>query len=236
MRGEHDRRLVLGDELHQVLQEFASRQWIEARDRLVEARGARVASPSPASTPVAIAARPRAVPRVAPREAEPLDPTRRELDVPLRIEPRPSRRCSPPTASCTPEHPGPGTRRARVVRHSRPVVHHRCVIDPSVGAIRPTARCNRVVLPAPFAPTSPTTRPFGNRERAVAQRPPPPVALTEARRRDRGHATSSLVGVAKRALEQRRDALVVEAGAARGDRASARARAAVARAPRATRP
>jgi hypothetical protein len=32
---------------------------------------------------------------------------------------------------------------------------------PAVGVISPTARCSRVVLPAPFGPTSPTTRPAG---------------------------------------------------------------------------
>ncbi len=30
-------------------------------------------------------------------------------------------------------------------------------MEPSVGAIRPTARLSSVVLPAPFGPTRPTT-------------------------------------------------------------------------------
>ena len=34
-------------------------------------------------------------------------------------------------------------------------------IEPLVGASRPTARCMSVVFPAPFGPTSPTTRPVG---------------------------------------------------------------------------
>ena len=33
--------------------------------------------------------------------------------------------------------------------------------DPAVGARSPTASCSRVVLPAPFGPTSPTTFPSG---------------------------------------------------------------------------
>ena len=32
---------------------------------------------------------------------------------------------------------------------------------PEVGASSPAASCSRVVLPAPFGPTSPTTRPSG---------------------------------------------------------------------------
>ena len=36
MRGQHDAELVLGDGLHQVLQELAAGERVEAGDRLVE--------------------------------------------------------------------------------------------------------------------------------------------------------------------------------------------------------
>ena len=36
MRGQHDAELVLGDDLHQGLQELAAGQRVEAGDRLVE--------------------------------------------------------------------------------------------------------------------------------------------------------------------------------------------------------
>jgi hypothetical protein len=35
-------------------------------------------------------------------------------------------------------------------------------IVPDVGSSKPVARCRRVVLPAPFGPTSALTRPWGS--------------------------------------------------------------------------
>ena len=55
-------------------------------------------------------------------------------------------------------------------------------ISPSVALSSPTVKCNRVVLPAPLDPTSPTTRPDGTRSdvfRSAHRRPyrfPSPVA------------------------------------------------------------
>ena len=85
------------------------------------------------------------------------------------------------------------------------------------GSSRPTARLSSVVLPAPLGPTSPTTRPAGMRsvQSVSAHAPPVPLAQAAAASQDGGHATSSLGGGAKRAREQRLDALVVEPGPAR---------------------
>ena len=72
----------------------------------------------------------------------------------------------------TPRRPRSRRRRARAGRSASP---------------------SRVVLPAPFGPTRPVTRPAGIVQRAVPQRPAAPVALAEASGPQHGgHATPSV--------------------------------------------
>ena len=112
-------------------------------------------------------------------QAEPVHPVAPRGGVPARVEPRAQaqvvgdgqarRRAGRPARRNRPGRsraPRPGCRRAP-----------RCV--PAVGAAGRRSGCSRVVLPAPFGPTRPTTRPAGHGQRAVAQRPAPPVPLGE---------------------------------------------------------
>ena len=124
-------------------------------------------------------------------EAEPLDPVA-----------APARRPSPGSAA----RRGAGARRrsgprrsACPARRSRPSAScpgsarppPSTSIVPAVGASIPTARFSSVLLPAPFGPTSPTTRPGRDLQRAVRERPAPPVALAQpVGPQDGGHATS----------------------------------------------
>ena len=145
---------VLGDDLHQPLEELAPGQRVEARHRLVEdqhfgplghGQGQRQLGP--------LAARQRAGLLASGRGRGP--------------------RCAGP-ASCVPA--GLSRRRAEMVRHGQPGIGRRVLGDEAdpgqcagtrrlvaqhrdrarVGARSPTARLSNVDLPAPFGPTRPT--------------------------------------------------------------------------------
>ena len=161
VRRDHDAEPVLGHDLHQALQELAAGERIEAGDRLVEdqqlgalghGQGQRELRPLSAGKPPGL---------LRGRQSEPLDALPGEVCVPTGIEP-----------SAEPEVIGDRQRRVgRRVLRDEADAGELCApaagrppstsIVPAVGASSPTARCRRVVLPAPFGPTSPTTRPAG---------------------------------------------------------------------------
>ena len=183
MRGEHDAELVLGDGLHQALQELAPVERVEAATGSSSSSSSgRLAIPSVSAScarwpPDSLRAfcagssPSRAIrsrrQRVVPAGVQP----RAELQVVLDAEAAVGRRVLGDEAD-----PGALLRRARGAARRAP---RSC---PRSAASRPAARFSSVLLPAPLGPTRPTTRPAGHLERAVRQRGLAPVALGQARR------------------------------------------------------
>ena len=214
VRGEHDAELLLGDGLHQDLEELAPRERVEARDRLVEdeqlgALGQPEGRGRAGRAGRRTAARPAG--RGRGRAARSRDRARASSQRGLRWAP--SRRWS---ATLSPAYVGVSWATKPTLASwsgsaaGRPPQHLDRPGRRRAAARRPgSAGC---VLPAPFGPTSPATRPAGISQGAVLQRPPAAVALAE-RRRPRGRRSRyASLRAAKGAPEQRLDALVVEPG------------------------
>ena len=87
VRGQHDAELVLGDGLHQVLQELAPGQRVEARDRLVEDQQLGPLGEAEGQRELGALAAGELAGLLARVEAEPLDPARGQRVVPARVEP-----------------------------------------------------------------------------------------------------------------------------------------------------
>ncbi len=152
---------LLGDGLHKVPQELPPCEGVQAGDRLVEQEqlgplGGRQGEGELGA--LAAGQRPGPLPEV---KAELADAALGELVVPAGVEPA--------------AHP-------QVASDGEPRVDRRVLGDeadpgelrrgagralaqdpdlPEVGSSSPAASCSRVVLPAPFGPTSPVTRPAG---------------------------------------------------------------------------
>ena len=86
VRGQHDADLVLGDGLHQVLQELAPRQRVEAGDRLVEDQQLGPLGDGQGEGELGALAAGQLAGPLAGIEAEPLDPAAGQLVVPARVE------------------------------------------------------------------------------------------------------------------------------------------------------
>ena len=218
VRGQHDADAVLGDDLHQALQELAPGQRVEAGHRLVEDQQLRPLGHGQGQRELGALA--------AGQLAGPLRRVEAELRrsgasassrVPAGVEPR----AQPQVVGdrqpgvgrgVLGDEPDPGQ-----LRPGRGAGGRRGPRScPQVGASRPTARLSRVVLPAPFGPTRPTTRarpgcsacsrsaPTGAGTACPGPRPRrTAVTLCPARRGPKG------------VPEQRLDALVVQPGPAR---------------------
>src|SRR4051812_14298246 len=88
-------------------------------------------------------------------------------------------------------------------------------MSPAVGSRRPMARCRRVVLPAPFGPTRPITRPAGNTRsqsrnaQVFRYRFVRPIASSAA------FIVNLLIGLVQREGQHADDAFSIEAGGER---------------------
>ena len=117
--------------------------------------------------------------------------------------------------------PGRRSRPGRAALGSRPAGRRAPRSCPSVGASSPTARLSKVVFPAPFGPTRPTTRPAGisSVQSVSAQRRPyrlpSPLAVE-----DGGHAMPS--SGADRKVSRKSASMLSSSSPARGALASQR--------------
>ena len=191
MRGEHDADPVLGDGLHQALQEFPPGERVQAGDRLVEQQqlgplGDREGQGEPGPLPAGQGAGP--LPRV---QAELPDPALGQLAVPARVEPaahaqmaghgkpRVGRGVLGDEADCAQLRRGAGAFAQNRDRARGRREQPGCQLQERglAGAVRPDQ------------PDHPAGR---DREGAVGQRPAPPVALAQTACLDDGaHAAPS---------------------------------------------
>ena len=230
VRREDDGRPVLGDELHEVGEELAPGERIEARHRLVEheelgalahrerQRQLRALAAGEAAGPLA---------EVEPEAGRSAGPRARASHVGFRLAP--SRRWSADgERRGRAARPGRRTRSARAGRRSAPGRSPEHVDRPLGRVEQPDREVQQRRLARAVRADEPDDAAGRDRERAVAQRPAAAVALARARRprAPARHATPSSPSARKRALEERGDAVVVEPGAARLRRASRPARAA----------
>ena len=212
VRGQHDAQLVLGDGLHQALEELAPVERIEAGDRLVEQQqlGAlgepereRELRALPAGELPAFCAGSspsRAIRRV------------RERVVPARVQPRAEPQVVLDAEAAVGRRVlGDEADLGALLRAGRgaPAEH----LDRARGRrSMPAARFSSVLLPAPLGPTSPTTRPAGTSSVQSASAGAAPVALGQAGGLEaRRSCYVRPGGGAEGGGEERLDALVVEA-------------------------
>ena len=211
VRRQHDAHPLLGVDLHQDLQELASGQRVEARDRLVEDQQLRPLRDRQGQREL----RPLAagqLARLLAVQAELLDPRSASAASQVGFSCAPSRRWSATLSAGTSGCPARRTRPARAAPAplGRRSAEHPIV--PAVGASRPTASCSSVDLPAPFGPTSPTTCPAGMLSVQSDSAHRGRTACRARGPRGRRSCYALLNGGARSGREHRLDALVVEPG------------------------
>jgi hypothetical protein len=192
VRGQHDADLILGDRFHQALQELPAGQRVESGHRLVEDE-----QPGPLGQrhreselgPLPAGQRPGPLPGV---QAELPDPPPRQVTVPARVEP------GAETEMVGDRHPGvdrgvlgdeadPGQLR-RPGRRALAEDGDRA----SGRQQHPGRQAQQGGLARAVGADEPGDVAFGDGQRAVAQRPGPPVLLAQPAGRDDGtHATPS---------------------------------------------
>ena len=231
VRGEQHADLLLGDRLHQHLQELAPGQRVQARDRLVEHQqlgplgqpeGQRELGPLAAGEPARLLAR---------VEAEAVDPSSSRGVVPPWVE-----------VGAEAQMVGdgePGVRRGvlgdeadlgQLARSPRPVGPPHTSIVPDGRGQDAHRQAEQGRLAGAVRPDQAGHAAGRDLQGAVPQRPPAPVALAQRRGPPRRRSRDLLAHGAKGAREERLDALVVEPGQARLGRASGPGRGVAARA------
>ena len=215
MRGQQHAELVLGDRLHQHLQELAPGQRVEAGDRLVEdqqlgalgeAEGERELGALAAGQLAGPLRRGRG--RGARSGAGPAASSQPRVEVgaePQVVGDASARRTSGcPGRRSRPWPAAPGSAAGRPPQH----------LDRArrSGVSRPTARFSSVRLAGAVGADQPGDPAGGDLQGAVRQRPPAPVLLAQALGPRRRRSRDLLVHGTKRAHEERLDALVVEPG------------------------
>ena len=188
MRGEHHADPVLGDGLHQALQELPPGQRVQARDRLVEQQqlgplGDRQGEGELGS--LAAGQRPGPLPRV---EAELPDPALGQLAVPARVEPLAHAQMAGDGKPGVDRRVlGDEADRAQLRRGAGAAAEDR---DRARGRReQPGRQLQQGGLARAVGPDQPDHPAGRDREGAIGQRPAPPVALAKsAGGKDGGHA------------------------------------------------
>jgi hypothetical protein len=188
--GQHDAEPLLGDGLHQVLQELSPRQGVQAGQRLVQENQIRPLSDGEGQRELgALPAgqRPRLL---SEAQVESLDSAARQLGVPARVEVR----AQPQVVG----HRQPGVDRrvlgqvpdpGQLCRAGRgPPAEH---LDRARGRRQyPGGQVEQSRLPRPVRADQADDMAGRDREAAIAECPTPPVALAEpGGLEDLGHAT-----------------------------------------------
>jgi hypothetical protein len=190
--GQHDAEFLLGDGLHQVLEEFSAGQRIEAGDRFVEDQQLRSFGDPQSEGELGALPTRQFSSALLGIQAKALDPGLSHLVVPARIEP------GPQTQVVGDAQPGIGRcvlgdesdlRQLSRTRGGRATEH----LDRARG-LRQQAdgQVQQRAFAGPVGSDQPDDAPSGDIQRTVRQRPSAPVLLAQSLRlQDGGHAMSS---------------------------------------------
>ena len=160
MRREQHRQPLFRDGLHQPLQELASGERVERCDRLVEHEQLRPLGERERERELRLLASGQPSDLLPKREPEPREPTGRQIAFPARVElaAQLEHLCDGEAAverMLLSDEADPGQDEG-VLRADQPRTR-----SPVLAAVSPISVCRRVVLPAPFGPTSAVTEPAG---------------------------------------------------------------------------